>query len=147
MAHRCWLRRRAIGPAFELAGGNVSGRAPILLGALWPGKALILVTALTATPADAFGAAQVVTLTLSARQMAAAQIFVWQSLASANTPDTSIEPFAVGPYEGSLYFSAQAEYSGVHTCNTWAAEVLSRAELPIRPTGVVFAGQLWRQLD
>ena len=31
-------------------------------------------------------------------------------------------------------------------CNTWAAQVLKAAALPIHSAGVIFAGQLWGQV-
>ena len=113
--------------------------APVLLAALWPGRGLILATGLTSTPQAAFGASQVVALHVTPRQAYDAQAFIGKSLAEDR-------PAATGPYEGSLYFNATAKYSALHTCNTWAAEALAAAALPIHSAGVVFAGQLWRQV-
>ncbi|MGA2188715.1 MAG: DUF2459 domain-containing protein [Steroidobacteraceae bacterium] len=119
---------------------------PALLAALWPGKGLILATALGATPADAFGAAQVIEIRISPAQLLAAQDFIWRSLGDRDLPSTDALPVAApGPYEGSLYLSARPGYSAFHTCNTWAAEALGRAGLPVHSAGVLFAGQLWRQ--
>jgi Protein of unknown function (DUF2459) len=53
--------------------------------------------------------------------------------------------YAPGPYPGSGYFNAVPRYSAFHTCNTWAAEALKAAGLPVRSRGVALAGQLWRQ--
>ena len=121
--------------------------APVLLAALWPGSGLILATGLKAAPQDAFGAPQVVSLKISVSQARDIQIFVWHSLAKAVTEqDVPVTFVDKGPYEGSLYFSATAQYSGFHTCNTWAAESLKAGGLPIRSVGVLFAAQLWRQV-
>jgi len=130
---------------------------PVLLGALWPGRGLILATALDDTPQAAFGAEHVIVLTVSSSQAQAAQAFVARSLDapdghSPNTPQgtdmeqTGIEPYAPGPYEDSLYFAAKPTYSALHTCNTWVAEALKAAQLPIHSGGVIFAGQLWGQV-
>jgi hypothetical protein len=54
-------------------------------------------------------------------------------------------PAAPGPYQGSLYFEALLRYSGLHTCNTWAAEGLAAAQLPSHRRFVVLAEQLWSQ--
>jgi hypothetical protein len=115
---------------------------PIMLSALWPGPGLILATGLGATPGEAFGAVHVIPLSVTLEQSRAAQAFIWDSL---STHSEDISAYASGPYEGSLYFSAVPRYSAAHTCNTWAAEVLRAAGLPIRSAGVVFAGQLWVQ--
>ena len=113
---------------------------PALLGAIWPGAGLVLVTALDNTPTDAFGATAVAALRLPARQALAAQSFIANSLAGAN-------PYGPGPYADSLYYEARPRYSGWHTCNTWVAETLRSADLPVRTTGVVFAGQLWPEVQ
>jgi hypothetical protein len=113
--------------------------APVLSGALWPGSALILLTALQGSPAQAFGDSQVVELALSTAQARAVQSFIRDSIANP-------APYAKGPYEGSLYYAASARYSAFHTCNTWAAEALRAGDVPVRSSGVIFAGQLWSQV-
>jgi hypothetical protein len=116
--------------------------ASTMLGALWPGPGMLLVTGLKATPAEAFGASQVIALSVSSAQARAAQAFILSSFANP-----SLAAYAPGPYEGSLYFSAVPRYSAFHTCNTWAAEALNAAGLPVRTTAVLFAGQLWSQVE
>jgi Protein of unknown function (DUF2459) len=113
--------------------------APVLVSALWPGAGLMLVTALAATPQEAFGADQVAALPLTAAAALDVQAFVAKSM----DLDTGLP----GPYEGSLFFNAAPKYSAVHTCNTWAAEGLKAGGLPIHSAGVVFAGQLWEQVQ
>jgi hypothetical protein len=113
----------------------------VSLRALWPGAAVILVTAVAAAPDAAFGSGQAIALPVTRAQALAAQAFVVKSLASA-----AVEPFAPGPDDGSLLLKAAPKYSAAHTCNTWAAEGLKAADLPIRSGGVVFAGQLWSQV-
>jgi Protein of unknown function (DUF2459) len=121
--------------------------APALSGSLWPGRALILATALNASPADAFGVTHVVKFSVSARELRGAQEFVWHALEGSAVADvTRLQPYRVGPYEGSLYFAAVGRYSALHTCNTWAAEALQSAGLPVHPDGVIFASQLWRRV-
>ena len=116
--------------------------APVLLGALWPGRGMLLATGLAAAPQDAFGAAQVVALAVTPQQLHAVQDYVWQTLDAKFAG----KPAARGPYGGSLYFDATPKYSALHTCNTWAAQALKAAGLPIHSGGVVFAGQLWSQV-
>lgn len=115
---------------------------PGLLAALWPGAGVVLVTMLAAAPDAAFGHEHVIGLTVSSDAAQAAQAFVWDSLLKENGVPLF---YRNGPYEGSLFFAATPEYSAVHTCNTWAAEVLRAAGLPVHSRGVVFAWQLWSQ--
>jgi hypothetical protein len=116
---------------------------PELLEALWPGAGLLLVTGLRATPADAFGSDNVLTVPLDREQSLAVQAFVTNSLSHAALTGQSDAP---GPYEGGLYFGATQAYSAWHTCNTWVAEALRAAPMPLRSRGVVFASQLWAEV-
>jgi len=121
--------------------------APVLLAALWPGRGLILATALASSPQAAFGATHVATLSLTDKQMRDIQTFVWYSLGRQSAEEGGgVKPYAEGPYEGSLFFAATPRYSGFHTCNTWVAESLRTAGLPVHSAGVIFAGQLWSQV-
>jgi len=116
---------------------------PSLLAALWPGAGIVLATGIVASPDEAFDAEDVIHLKVTAAQAQALRDFVWGSLIKA---DGTVDYFAKGPYEGSLYYSAIPIYSAIYTCNTWAAEALQSADLPIRSVGVVFATQLWTQV-
>jgi uncharacterized protein (TIGR02117 family) len=114
-----------------------------LLEALWPGPGVVLVTGLRVTPQSAFGDSNVVAVKVTAAQARRVQSFVWSSL---STHDAAATPMMVGPYQGSLYYQSPQRYSLLHTCNTWAAQALASAGLPIRSSGVALAGQLWHQL-
>ncbi|HTV95065.1 MAG TPA: DUF2459 domain-containing protein [Steroidobacteraceae bacterium] len=114
-----------------------------LLAALWPGPGLILVTAIENSPAQAFGASQVLAFELAPRRARQLRLFIARSLAPPAAQAAELEPEAPGPYEGSLYYGALPRYSALHTCNTWAAEALRAAGLPVRTRLVIFAGQLW----
>jgi hypothetical protein len=119
--------------------------APVLLAALWPGRGMILATGLTSPPTLAFGVRRVAALAVTVRQARDAQAFVWYSLDKRSESDP-VRSYARGPYEGSLFFAATPKYSAFHTCNTWVAESLAAAALPIRSGGVIFAGQVWSQV-
>jgi hypothetical protein len=121
---------------YLLHGGN-------LIAALWPGAGVLLVTGLSGNLTQTFGQGEVAGFALSAQQMSALQTFLLTSLDSING---AITPLAPGPYPGSAYFASPQQYSAAHTCNTWAAEALKSAALPVRSGGVVFAWQLWHQL-
>jgi hypothetical protein len=122
---------------------------PQMLGALWPGEAMMLVTSLAVAPEQAFGAQEairdeeVARIPISAAQARAAQAFIWESFfRQGGAPGI----YADGPYPGSAFYLSAYRYSVFHTCNTWAAEVLQAAGLPVHTAGVMFAGQLWSQV-
>jgi Protein of unknown function (DUF2459) len=121
-----------------------SSKVPAMLGALWPGPGIVLVTGLTASPAEAFGATHVIRLSVTPMQLQAAAAAIWQSL---STQHGAIAPLADGPYQGSQFFSATPRYSAFYTCNTWVAELLKAADIPVHSAGVLFAGQLWSQAE
>ncbi len=131
-----------------------SQNVPAMLGALWPGPGLMLITGLIADPTQAFGADQVIELRVSATQAHGVQAFIARTMGRSGSPvagdrpvdSTAITPYATGPYEGSLYFTAIPRYSAFYTCNSWAAETLQAGGLPVRSAGVLFAGQLWSQV-
>ena len=112
---------------------------------LWPERGLILVTALKAPPAEAFGADQVMPLALSQSQAEAMGEFVWQSLQQDS--GGAVHPYADGPYTGSLFYASTRIYAGVRTCNTWTAQALHAGGLPVGGFGVLFADQVWMQLQ
>jgi hypothetical protein len=116
--------------------------APVLLSALFPGAGIVLATGLTNSPAQAFGSAHVIALTVSEDQARTLQSFIWRTL---RTQDEVLKVFRGGPYEGSAYFLATQKYSAFHTCNTWGAEALRAAGFHVHTAGVIFAGQLWTQ--
>jgi uncharacterized protein (TIGR02117 family) len=118
---------------------SVSG----LLGALWAGPGVVLVTGLTTTPERAFGDKEVRRLTLSAAQSRQLQQYVWNSLMAT---DGAAQVLAPGPYDGSVYYASSIRYSGLNTCNTWTAAALETAGLPVHSSGVEFSGQVWRQI-
>jgi hypothetical protein len=112
------------------------------LSALWPGRGAILMTVLRDTPVAAWGADKVVTLQVAAAGMARLAAYLDQSVQR----DKLSRPVRLGdgPYVGSLYFGATANYAGYYTCNTWTADALRSAQLPVDGT-ILFASTVFRQ--
>jgi uncharacterized protein (TIGR02117 family) len=108
-----------------------------MLAALIPGPGALLVTALRTAPDAAFPAGEVVELHVSPRGLARLTDFVAGSFEPA--PDGALRPIADGPYPGSLFYASTTTYSGTYTCNTWTADALQIAGLPVHAAGVVFA--------
>ena len=114
-----------------------------LLSALLPGAGAILLTVLRDTPAAAFGADNVVRLDVSEPGMERLREFLGNAV---QTNDTGA-PISLGegPYPGGLYFGATADYDGFYTCNTWTADALRAAGIPILGP-VLFADGVMRQV-
>lgn len=108
-----------------------------MLAALVPGAGALLVTALRDPPEVAFPPQDVVTLHVSAKGLVRLGDFLARSF--TRTADGALQPLGVGPYPGSEFYAGTPTYSGVFTCNTWSAEGLQTAGLPVRADGVLFA--------
>jgi uncharacterized protein (TIGR02117 family) len=111
-----------------------------MLAALAPGPGAMLVTALRDTPQTSFPAEDIVALHVSARGLARLVDFVTQSF--ERTPDGTLHAIADGPYPGSLFYASTGTYRAGYTCNTWTAEALQTAGLPVHAAGVVFADEV-----
>ncbi len=61
-------------------------------------------------------------------------------------PDGETVPVRRGPTFHSEFFASGLDYDAFHTCNTWTAQALAAAGLPITSAGVIFAYQVWSQL-
>jgi uncharacterized protein (TIGR02117 family) len=111
-----------------------------MLNALLPSQSALLVTTLSATPEQAFGAENVVALQVSRAALERIEAAIWREF----EPSAAGEPIrlADGPYPGSVFYAARDTYDGHYTCNTWTADVLRAGSLPMPSVGVLFAGQV-----
>ena len=114
-----------------------------MLAALLPSKSAILVTALRATPLEAFADQTVVTLRLPSSGAERIAMQLWNDLEKA--ADGSVTRLADGPYAGSVFYASTETYDAFHTCNTWTALILRDGGLPVN-THVLFAGQVMEQV-
>jgi uncharacterized protein (TIGR02117 family) len=114
-----------------------------MMSALLPSRAAVLMTVLRTTPADAFGAANVVTLAMSRAGAGNLKNFLWTSLETA--ADGLPVRLRDGFYPGSVFFAASGTYDALATCNTWTATGLRSAGLPVSDA-VIFAGQVMSQV-
>lgn len=114
------------------------GELLALLAGPWPGEGLMQVTALTVAPEAAFeGRAEILRAALPAGGRTALEAALAESFApGAGTPHAG----------GSSFFPASRRYSLGYTCNTWTAEMLRRAGLPLRVEGVLGTAGVMRQV-
>lgn len=115
-----------------------------LLRATVPGPAVMLVIPSGAAPAAYLDPANVWAISLSRRGATGLSQFLWDSLAK-NQTGVPIRA-GDGPYPHSVFYAATGTYDASDTCNTWTAEALHAAGLPVRAAGVIFAGQVLDQL-
>jgi hypothetical protein len=126
----------------------LQGGAGNMVAALWGDAGLVLVTDVgLQQPEQVFGQDNVVRVALTPQQMSELQGFIGRTFAWREGALVPVFPgsHAVGSY--SAYYESVQRYSALHTCNTWAAEALKSAELPVNSSGVEFAWQLWEQVQ
>lgn len=114
-----------------------------LVSALIPGDGAILLTVLRDTPAAAFGADNVVRLGIDQAGLSRLRAFLVKSVQT----DATGAPVHLGkgPYDGGLFLGATATYAGFYTCNTWTAEGLRTAGIPVSGP-VLFASGVMTQV-
>ena len=115
-----------------------------LLRAAVPGPAVMLVIPLETSPEAFFGASNVFLLHAPPDGTKRLSQFLWEYLVieENGTPGR----IGTGPYPQSVFYASTGTYNLGHTCNTWTAEALRAAGLPVNAAGVVFAGQVLDQL-
>jgi uncharacterized protein (TIGR02117 family) len=115
-----------------------------LLRAAVPGPAVMLVIPLEIPPEAFFGASNVYALPAPADAVQRLSQFLWDYLVSEEngTP----RRIGTGPYPQSTFYASTGTYNLGHTCNTWTAEALRAAGLPVNAAGVVFSEQVLDQL-
>ncbi|AOZ09874.1 DUF2459 domain-containing protein [Cupriavidus malaysiensis] len=112
------------------------------LSALLPSRAALLMTVLNAPPEAAFGAREVVNLEVGEKGLDGLQAYLRASV--QDTADGQAMRLGDGPYPGSVFFAATGTYDAFFTCNTWTAEGLRAAALPV-DGNILLSGTLMRQ--
>jgi uncharacterized protein (TIGR02117 family) len=115
-----------------------------LLRAAVPGPAVMLVIPLEISPETFFGASNVYALPAPPNGVQRLSQFLWDYLVSEE--NGAPRRIGTGPYPQSVFYASTGTYNLGHTCNTWTAEALRVAGLPVNAAGVVFAGQVLDQL-
>ena len=116
-----------------------------MLSALFPSKSAILLTALKAPPDQAFADYRVVTLHLPQRSVDRIASGLWNSL--EKDASGAVIRLAEGPYPGSVFYASTQTYDATFTCNTWTARLLNYGDVPVDPSGVLFATQVMDQVE
>ncbi|HTR16042.1 MAG TPA: DUF2459 domain-containing protein [Acetobacteraceae bacterium] len=104
----------------------------------FPGSGAILAVGLSAPPDQAYSDGTEAILDLPPGGAERLSDFLWRTFLVKDGMPVEI---AKGFSPGSVFYATRTGYSGVYTCNTWAADALHEAGLKVDPLGVIFAGQ------
>jgi len=139
-------------PYLELGWGDADFyRAPdagvwlAIRAAVFSRDSVLHVVGLPTRPETAFAAEDVVEIRLSRPGFDALARFVDGSFDRAGQPAAS--PQGRGLYGDSVFYPARGRYHLLNTCNTWIAEALRAAGLPITPVYAMTGGNLMWQLS
>ena len=116
---------------------KVESLSELLMGP-FPGPGAIQVVGLRVTPEQAFGDAEVLALSLRPQQFRLLSAFIWDAIGKTATGRPRL--IGGGLFPGSLFYAASRSYAPDYTCNSWTAQALQAAGLPVHPSGIVFAG-------
>jgi uncharacterized protein (TIGR02117 family) len=109
-----------------------------LLRAAVPGPAVLLVVPLQTSPEAFAGAANAFTVAVSRGGGERLSQFLWGYL--AKEAQGAPRRIGVGPYPASAFYASTGTFDVTHTCNTWTAEALRAAGVPVTSVGVVYSG-------
>ncbi|MGH8398201.1 MAG: DUF2459 domain-containing protein [Gammaproteobacteria bacterium] len=115
------------------------------IAALFPSRSVVLVETCDTPPRDCYSSAvKLRVVSVSRAGLQRLDDYLAHSL--QNGAHAQLEPLAPGPDADSEFYASGLSYDAFHTCNTWTAEALHVAGLPVDYHGVIFANQLWRKL-
>ncbi|MEQ8393767.1 DUF2459 domain-containing protein [Thalassobaculum sp.] len=116
----------------------------ILEAALVPTPAVLHLVAMPAHPARYLPGAEVLAIPLGAEPFT--RLVTRISSSMRREERTRAEAIAPGLYPDSRFYPATGRFHLGRTCNTWVAETLAEAGVPIDPDGVVTADTLMKRL-
>jgi uncharacterized protein (TIGR02117 family) len=120
------------------------GMGLALKAAFWSSGSIIHVVGVRGNPATLYPNAEVITIAMSAGQFQRLVQFVSETFVRVHAESAS--EALPGLSENARFYLAQGKFSIFRTCNTWVAEALQAAKLPINPAWVITAGSLGRHV-
>jgi len=110
--------------------------------AFFSGGSVVHVAAFDGAVGDYFRGAEFYELMVSAEGYLRLIQFVSDSFLRPERPEASRH----GLYPNSRFYPARGKFHLFRNCNTWVAEALEAAELPVNPSTVITAGNLFSQV-
>jgi uncharacterized protein (TIGR02117 family) len=114
-----------------------------LKAVFWSSGSVVHVVGLTTAPEVFYAAAERVELRLAPPAYARLIAYLSHSFARPPTGAAQAQP---GLFANSRFYPSTRKFSFLKTCNTWVAEALHSAGLPVSPGLVVTAAQLGEQI-
>jgi len=116
----------------------------VLKAAFWSSGSVLHVVGFRDTVEKTFPAAEIIEIVLSEESFQRLIKFISDTFSRPHPPAPA-EP-RPGLFPNGRFYSAEGNFSILRTCNTWVAEALRAAGLPISPSYVITAGNLDNQV-
>ncbi|MGH7798949.1 MAG: DUF2459 domain-containing protein [Candidatus Binatia bacterium] len=120
-----------------------SGFSMALKAAFWSSGSVLHVVGFTENVATLYRAAQIVELRVTPAAYARLIAYLSQSFSRPQNARAQASP---GLVANSRFYPSTHKFSLLKTCNTWVAESLQTAGLPVSPGLIITAGQLADQI-
>jgi uncharacterized protein (TIGR02117 family) len=115
-----------------------------LKAAFWSSGSVLHVVGFKDAVKNFFPGAEIIEIVLSEENFQRLIKFISDTFSRPHAPaPADARP---GLFPNGRFYSAKGKFTVLRTCNTWVAEALSAAGLPIRPGYVITAGNLSNQL-
>ena len=115
-----------------------------LKAAFWSSGSILHVVGFKDAVQNAYPSAEIIEIPLSEEGFQRLVKFISDTFSRPHPPaPAEARP---GLFSNGRFYAAEGKFSLLRTCNTWVAEALSAAGLPIRPSYVITAGNLSDQL-
>ena len=116
-----------------------------LKAAFWSSGSILHVVGFKDAVQNAYPSAEIIEIPLSEEGFQRLVKFISDTFSRPHPPaPAEARP---GLFSNGRFYAAEGKFSLLRTCNTWVAEALSAAGLPIRPSYVITAGNLGDQLQ
>jgi len=116
----------------------------LLQAGFWSSGSVLHVVGFKDTVEKTFPGAEIIEIVLSEESFQGLIKFISDTFSRPHPPEPA-EP-RPGLFPNGRFYSAEGKFSILRTCNTWIAEALHAAGLPISPNYVITAGNLDNQV-
>jgi uncharacterized protein (TIGR02117 family) len=115
-----------------------------LKAAFWSSGSILHVVGFNDTVKNVYSRADIIEIAVTENGFQELTRFIADTFSRSHPPaPAEARP---GLFSNSKFYAAEGKFSLLRTCNTWVAEALSAAGLPINPICVITAGNLSKQV-
>ncbi len=115
-----------------------------LKAAFWSSGSIIHVVGVHGSPTASYPNAEIITIAMTDSEFQRLLQFISKTFVRSS-PESASEA-RPGLSDNARFYLAHGRFSILRTCNTWVAEALQAAQLPVNPSWVITAASLGRRV-